>query len=289
MSNKKKFKGTTPARAAVENRRAVFARIRRGVMAIVEGPIDFEAAMRSDSDNPYSQIGIVGTCFAISDTVVATARHVIQPFLDSIEAYHKSTSVPQQTLRVMAFNPKTEDQDNFVVDCWVVVPHKLEVHNGLDVAILHIASGPDASCSPILIAKQPCEEGDEVAVCGFPFGLELQRDQMGGIFINPSFSQGIVSSMLPGPGAPASMRSVFQLDAMINGGNSGGPVFDVRTGEVVGVVTHSVNLTNPEIPEEAGIPTGLARAVHIHHVQGLLSGQSASLGQQASLSIGRSP
>lgn len=76
---------------------------------------------------------------------------------------------------------------------------------------------------PVLgMAAAECEPGDEIYVVGYP-QINLQG-------IEPKVTRGIVSSKTGFKGE----KENFQMDAAIQGGNSGGPVVDAQ-GRVVGV------------------------------------------------------
>jgi S1-C subfamily serine protease len=110
-------------------------------------------------------------------------------------------------------------------------------------------------------------EGDEVAVCGFPMGLTLPRDE----YLNqmtPVVQKGIVAAILPWSGV--TNPHAFQLDIQINPGSSGSPVFLPDTGEVVGVVFAApVRPVRVDAPDQGGeqevatvrLPTGFGYAV----------------------------
>lgn len=74
------------------------------------------------------------------------------------------------------------------------------------------------------------EQGDEVLVAGYPKGLPALSITRG-IISNPEAETGYVA-----PG--------LQTDAAINPGNSGGPMFDVKTGKVVGINTYGFRYTD---------------------------------------------
>lgn len=101
--------------------------------------------------------------------------------------------------------------------------------------------------------------GESVFAVGTPLGLDH------------SVAQGIVSAI----GRTNILRSrqtpLIQLDAAINLGNSGGPLFNLR-GEVVGITTATLERAQ-----------GIAFAIPIDHIQALLealrTGEAASSGQ----------
>ena len=63
--------------------------------------------------------------------------------------------------------------------------------------------------------------GQKVCIFGYPFGKE-----------NLSMNQGIISSIYEKCGV-----KIFQIDGIVNNGNSGGPLIDVATGKVIGIVS----------------------------------------------------
>ena len=67
--------------------------------------------------------------------------------------------------------------------------------------------------------------GNEVCFFGYPFGKE-----------NLSLHKGIVSSIYKKNGV-----IVYQIDGNINNGNSGGPLIDVKTGKIIGIISRKEN------------------------------------------------
>jgi formylglycine-generating enzyme required for sulfatase activity len=87
----------------------------------------------------------------------------------------------------------------------------------------------------------------EVVVVGFPFGLR-----------EAAVVRGRIAAV-----RTKGVRRVFQLDAAVNPGNSGGAIFDLR-GEVIGIVTTKFNHPSGIAPE------GMAFAVPISYATPLL-------------------
>jgi S1-C subfamily serine protease len=135
----------------------------------------------------------------------------------------------------------------------------LEVDAVHDLALLRL-EGPAMQAFTIRHSDS-VKEGQSVAFTGFPIG--------GALGFSPVTHRGMVSSItpaaLPMPTAQhlnekairglrdgGATFSVFQLDATAYPGNSGGPLFDPDTGELLGVInmvfikgTHESALTNP--------------------------------------------
>ncbi len=125
------------------------------------------------------------------------------------------------------------------------------------------------------------EEGRRVAFTGFPIGSVL------GLY--PVTHTGIVSAITPiavpvpaarqlNPKLIRRMRSsykVFQLDATAYPGNSGSPVFDPATAEVIGIVNKVfVQGTKEALLEN---PSGITYAIPIHYAKDLLKKKGITL------------
>ena len=145
-----------------------------------------------------------------------------------------------------------------------------EVH---DMALLHIEGAPVPALT--LAGPELAAEGTAIAFIGFPIG--------GVLGFSPVTHRGIVSSVtriaLPAPTAQqlsaraiAQIRegafAVYQLDATAYPGNSGGPVFDVATGRVIGVI--NMVLVNGTRESALTHPTGISYAIPVRFVRALL-------------------
>ncbi len=67
--------------------------------------------------------------------------------------------------------------------------------------------------------------GTKVLFLGFPFGKKFMTSHFG--YISAFYKEGLVN--------------VIQIDASVNSGNSGGPLIDVNSGKVIGIVTRKIN------------------------------------------------
>jgi S1-C subfamily serine protease len=99
-----------------------------------------------------------------------------------------------------------------------------------DLALLQLERVPQGVTPVQLGDSDKAEVGDEVFVVGAPFG------------ITHTLTVGHVSARRKSNITSAGMveTELFQTDAAINRGNSGGPMFNMR-GEVIGVVSHIVS------------------------------------------------
>ena len=141
---------------------------------------------------------------------------------------------------------------------------------GHDLALLRVEGG---DYFPLELGDSTrAREGQAIALCGFPFGFLLG--------LHPATSAGIISGICPiaVPAAnarlldPATIEAlrhpydVFQLDATAHPGHSGGPLFDPRTGKVLGVV----NRAHISKTKEKVISTGISYAMPIHLARRML-------------------
>ena len=145
-----------------------------------------------------------------------------------------------------------------------------------DLALLRIEGAPLPALP--LGDSEPVPEGTAIAFTGFPIGGVLGFSHV--------THRGIIASVtriaLPAASAQqlsaralAELRNgafeIYQLDATAYPGNSGGPVYDVQTGRVIGVInmvlvrgTRESALTNP---------TGISYAIPVRFVRELLATQ----------------
>ena len=145
-----------------------------------------------------------------------------------------------------------------------------------DLALLRFegAGLPDLPLAP----AETEADGLSIAVIGFPIG--------GVLGFTPVTHRGIISAVTPivlpaanaqqlDPNAIARLRrgsfDIYQLDATAYPGNSGGPVLNDQTGEVVGVI----NMVLIRGLKESALsqPTGISYAIPVRYVRQLLSQQ----------------
>jgi S1-C subfamily serine protease len=94
----------------------------------------------------------------------------------------------------------------------------------------------DATLPELSISAKRPEEGEPIAVSGYPFQGNVLITTSG--FIASSWN--IRFSEIQRAGAPAGFHTldvadIYLADIHVNGGNSGGPVYSVETGVLVGV------------------------------------------------------
>ena len=199
-----------------------------------------------------------GTGFVIGDGfLIATNAHVLP---DAVASENRETLV--------IVVPGEGEQGT------VRAVRKLADERSRDLALLRLESGA-ALPALTLAARERVHEGQEIAFTGFPIGSVLG--------MTPVTHRGIVSAITPIgiPQAnsrdlnPALIRSlskdvfrVYQLDATAYPGNSGSPVFDPQTGEVIGVI----NMVFVKSTKESVLsdPSGISYAIPVEYLHKVL-------------------
>ncbi len=206
------------------------------------------------------RFGFRGTGFAVNDgSLIVTCWHVL-PDLSTIDRPGITSLAVQLTLGDGSTQVREVDL--------------LQSDRQHDLAVLKL-KGP-ALPALTLAAAGRAREGMEVALVGFPIGgaLGFRHVTHRGIVAS------IVASALPSSnsrqlneGAASRLRQgsfeLLQLDATAYPGNSGGPLVEVETGHVLGVVNMVLIKGNRE--SALSQPTGITYAVPVRYLAELLS------------------
>jgi S1-C subfamily serine protease len=154
---------------------------------------------RNDGHQDVRTAGLGSGVLIGKDGKVLTAAHVVQT-ADAVAVEFASGTLVRA--RVVASDPAA------------------------DVALLQLESVPSGATVATLGDSDKTEVGDEIFVVGAPFG------------IGHTLTVGHVSARRRANTTFADMEGIelFQTDAAINQGNSGGPMFNLA-GEVIGVVS----------------------------------------------------
>lgn len=181
----------------------------------------------------FSEAG-AGTGFIVSnDGVVVTNRHVIPREVDNVS---------------ITLSDGTELDDVSVVG-------RTNDNDPLDVAFLKINDSKGKELKPAKIGDSgKIEVGDRVVAIGNALG-QLQNTVTSGII--SGFGRDLQAQ---GTDTTETLQNLFQTDAAINQGNSGGPLVNME-GEVIGINTAI-----------AGNAQNIGFAIPINDVQGLIKG-----------------
>jgi S1-C subfamily serine protease len=99
-----------------------------------------------------------------------------------------------------------------------------------DVSLLQLERVPAGARVAALADSDTVKVGDQVIVVGAPYGL---GHSMSVGWISARWAPNTVYRAMP-------LAEFFQTDAVINTGNSGGPLFDMQ-GRVIGIVSHNIS------------------------------------------------
>lgn len=200
-----------------------------------------------------------GTGFVVGDgTLIATNAHVVPESLDSASG---------ETIVIQVLSGRSGPQQR---------PAKTVVNDkSHDLALLRIEGAPLPAMA--LRTGGTVREGQSVAFTGFPIGSVLG--------LSPVTHRGIISAItpiaLPSPTAhqlnekvirrlKSGTFEVYQLDGTAYPGNSGGPLFEMEKGEVIGII----NMVFVKGTKESTLtqPSGISFAIPILYLQELLRG-----------------
>ncbi|MFD3390791.1 S1 family peptidase [Alteromonas macleodii] len=222
---------------------------------VVESVTKSTVAIALDAPYKHASPRVLGTGFIVDDGSYAiTNYHVVSEPLDPkyVENYVVLSGEGTVVKKVKAEIVKID------------LKH--------DLALLKL----DSILTPVaLSSKDMLRPGTDIAFTGFPIGAIL------GIY--PATHRGYVSAITP-DAIPAmnsqqlnlkmmerldSVSPIYQLDATAYPGNSGSPMYEPRTGEVVGVINKVLVKDTKE--SALSSPTGISYAIPVKHVHKLIS------------------
>ena len=216
--------------------------------SVVSINVSIVSASSQDNSSPLSSLPPVaqeaaGTGIIISsDGLIITNRHV----------------VPEGTTRVsVTLSDGTELKD-------VMIIGRTSTSDSLDVAFLKIKNAKGHKLNPATIGDSGnVQVGDDVVAIGNALG-EFQNTVTSGIISGfarsvQASSGGDSNSLTPSSSDTESLNNLFQTDAAINEGNSGGPLANLN-GQVIGINTAL-----------AGNAQNIGFAIPINDVKGLIN------------------
>ncbi|MEO3691118.1 S1 family peptidase [Roseateles paludis] len=237
-----------PAAAQAEGLPALVARVKPSIVLV---------GTLSATDAPRFQFR--GTGFAVGDgRLIITSAHVLPDSLAAPAGGVRSPAI--QVLRNGQWSPQ---------------PVRVKVSNAMyDLAVLEVDGAP---LSPLALEEGAAAvaEGADIALVGFPLGIALgyshvsHRGVLAAITdVAPLAQTGGSLTARAAQQLRAGNFSILQLDVTAFPGNSGGPVFDLESGRVIGVL--AMGLIKGTKESAISVPTGISFAVPVARVLELL-------------------
>lgn len=222
---------------------------------------------------PKRPFAIGGTGFCVHRRgIIVTCRHVFEQFQELAPDYDTMLEEMKRNPSVIIRGQVAAPEAFFFFargPLWVAIPVKIGdmvFEDDTDLIVMRAAAEhfqEPATPYPVMPMgdSDTLVEGEEVAVCGFPFGARIQPD----LAINHILSTGVISAIFPAENAPRVVPQnfrEFQLDMTIHKGNSGGPAFRRSDGSAVGVVAQAEFIGN--------VPVGIGHASPINRAKPLI-------------------
>lgn len=193
-------------------------------------------------------INTYGTGFWVSENILVTARHVVFP------------------------NGLQPDRISIIKGSWSSTAEILYEDELTDVAVLRVNSMPDEYF--IFQLDLSVEKGDEIIVVGYPWQVVYLVDyNLEVASLYPRANWGKITWIHP------INNYVIEFSAGTDQGNSGGPVIDVQSGGVVGLVSFALDEAGVEYStfyltssseiksalEDLGVSYSIANPIPIPH------------------------
>lgn len=217
----------------------IVKRLRSSVCAIGYLKVPMEQHRRNLA-NPY--FFIVGTGFLISETTIITNRHVLEMLYEAED----NQDIPKEQILVSFVYPRIGEEPNWQL-CYTtitksIIPERKDIP---DIGFIQISPQKTTDnykqqCRPVVFDDLAnVNIGDHIAMWGYPDGTALlqpgfkydPREQL--CRVGPVLQQGYISAGTPFEVEPCTHE--FLLDIRTYNGMSGSPVFNPRTGKVLGV------------------------------------------------------
>ncbi|OGZ69244.1 MAG: hypothetical protein A3D44_00970 [Candidatus Staskawiczbacteria bacterium RIFCSPHIGHO2_02_FULL_42_22] len=206
--------------------------------------------------NP-DQITILGSGF-ISDGKIITCAHLLNNLSEEQVKNLKANVMIEQVGR---------DLEKYK---WMQIKeYKKDVKN--DLAVFEFSEEKPENLNTLHLTlgdSEAMEIGQDIYFIGFPYAAQLINDGFG---ITLIVNKGIISNIKRDGIDPERKRNWFIVDAISNPGNSGCPIIDTETNEVIGIMSISFR-TQSQVMKELDIrePMHIAGAKPINLVKELL-------------------
>jgi len=197
----------------------------------------------------------LGTGFAVADgSIIVTNEHVIPANLDN------------KRLEQLAVFYHKDDENK------IMIAKALALDKEHDIAILKLTEG---LLPPLKLGNvSTIREGQLFAFTGYPMGMVLGLYPVTHRGIISAISPNIIPQIRSAQINPKLLRrlqepyNVFQLDATAYPGNSGSPLYDPDSGNVIGIINKVFVQESKE--NILSKPSGITYAIPANHIEKLL-------------------
>jgi len=192
--------------------------------------LSLKKTFKVESIDTQSSIKETGAAFCVAPNVFVTCAHVVIKYDKNVENNFDSIDYSERL------------QISIIQNGMKVPANVIAINGSLDLAILQA----DIDLAPFKLDVDSMQVGDDILTIGSPHGFEN----------NVSFGNiGSIGKQIYGHrGAP----KYFFIDAPVFHGNSGGPIVNVSSGKVVGILT-SIVAQNGEYGLNVGLSSDYIR------------------------------
>ena len=184
---------------------------------------------------------------SVPESVLKATESVVRVLAEYADGYATGSgfvikSDKEETL--IATNYHVVEGEPYSISVWLseeetVSATILAYTNQKDMCILKLAY--PVSLKPLTFSDSGAKQGEAVYAVGFPGAADYLSDKEAHTSADATITDGIVSAVrevtVSSYGTPT---KILQINAAINSGNSGGPLFNIN-GEVVGINTYGIN------------------------------------------------
>lgn len=205
--------------------------------------------------NP-NQITILGTGFFAEGKIITVA--------------HLLNNLTDDQIGNLKANVMVKQEGDLEMYQWLPIKlfkDKCDTKN--DLAVFELPNPPERIGNLLLGDSEKIEVGQEAYFIGFPYAAQLINDGFGVTLI---VNKAIISNVKIDGTIAGFPRNWFIVDAISNPGNSGCPLINAETNEVIGVMSISFR-TPSQVVKELDIrePMHIAGAKPINLVKSLLT------------------
>ena len=190
----------------------------------------------------------LGVCAvsSVPKTVVDATESVVRIYAEYLDGTSSGSgfvikSDGNETL--IATNYRVVEGNPYSISVWISKNESVDASilvytNQKDLCILKLTH--PVQMDALILSETEIKQGDAIFAVGFPGAADILTDEAAHSSSEATITNGIVSAVrsvtISEYGTPT---SILQINAAINAGNSGGPLFNTK-GEVVGINTYGI-------------------------------------------------